>query len=117
MVKFGDRLKQLRMEHGISGAELGEQLGMSKSGISNWEVRHREPSLEMLIKLSNFFGVSIDYLVGKSNFRETFKSLSIDLIKQLITNDTIKDPENIPQEIVEMLVLALKNDLKANKKN
>lgn len=66
-MEFKDRLKELRLEKNVSQAELGKLVSMSKMAISHWEKGHSEPSISQLILLSNFFNVSVDYLVGKEN--------------------------------------------------
>lgn len=66
---FGDRLTLLRKEKGITQSELGEQLDVVKSTISLYEAERVEPSMETLIKLADYFGVTTDYLLGRSNNR------------------------------------------------
>ena len=61
---FGCRLKELRKEKNIGQVELAKQIGVGKSIIILWEKDHCEPTLSKLILLSNFFGVTIDYLAG-----------------------------------------------------
>lgn len=61
---FNERIKELRNEKGLGQVELAKEVGVSKSVISMWENGLREPSMNSLIKLSVFFNVSIDYLVG-----------------------------------------------------
>ena len=51
----------------ISQYALAKKLGISQSTICNWLNGKKEPSIESLWKLSDFFDVSIDYLVGKSD--------------------------------------------------
>ena len=68
MVGFKERLKELRTEKNITQQELGRLLNTTKMAISHWEKGHSEPSIAQLIFLSNFFEVSIDYLVGKADF-------------------------------------------------
>ena len=65
MILFKNRLKELRTERNISQKELGKLMNMSKMAISHWESGHSEPSIAQLIRLSEFFEVSVDYLIGK----------------------------------------------------
>ena len=67
MVLFKERLKELRLEKGISQQELGNVVNMSKMAISHWESGHSEPSIAQLIVVSDFFGVTVDCLVGKTD--------------------------------------------------
>lgn len=66
-MEFKDRLKELRIEKGCSQQDIGKMLNTTKMCVSHWEKGHSEPSINQLITLSNFFGVSVDYLVGKEN--------------------------------------------------
>ncbi|MBE5743981.1 MAG: helix-turn-helix transcriptional regulator [Clostridiales bacterium] len=60
---FGKKLKELRMEKGISQQKLGEELGFCNQTISFWENGSREPDLDTLVEISRFFGVSIEDLL------------------------------------------------------
>ena len=62
--KFKDILKILREEKGIGQVQLANKIGVSKGIISLWENGLREPGMFSLMLLSQYFGVSIDYLVG-----------------------------------------------------
>ena len=68
MIAFNKRLKDLRKENNVSQLELAKFLNMTKMAISHWESGHSEPSISQLIELSNYFDVTVDYLIGKSNF-------------------------------------------------
>ena len=67
MIKFNERLKELRLERSLSQQELGKIVNVSKMAISHWESGHSEPSISQLIILSDFFEVTVDYLIGKNN--------------------------------------------------
>lgn len=64
MVDFGNRLKKLRKQMGLTQTQLAERMGVTKSMISYYEVENRRPSPETLIKLAHIFHVSTDYLLG-----------------------------------------------------
>jgi transcriptional regulator with XRE-family HTH domain len=65
--KFSVVLKALRKGKNISLAALGEALGVSNQAVSLMEQGKRSPSFEVLIALANYFDVSLDYLVGRSD--------------------------------------------------
>ena len=67
MESFGERLKELRLEKTISQVDLAKEIGVGKSIISLWEKNECEPTLSKLIALSDYFGVTIEYLAGKEN--------------------------------------------------
>ncbi|HDR8042524.1 TPA: XRE family transcriptional regulator [Bacillus cereus] len=61
---FGTNLRNLRNLKGISLNALGEELNVTGSAISSWELGKKEPNLDMLKKIGNYFRVSIDYLLS-----------------------------------------------------
>ena len=65
--KFKDNLKELRIEKGIGQVKLAQELGVSKGVISLWENGLREPTMTSLILIADYFGVTIDFLVGREN--------------------------------------------------
>ena len=74
---FGKLLKQLRLSAGLTQAQLGELIGVTKSVVSFYELQERSPSPDVLIKLSQIFHVSTDYLLGLST-RETVDITGLD---------------------------------------
>ena len=68
MNKFKDRLKEIRTEKMMTREQLAKELFVSVRLISYWENGKRECNFDTLIKLSEIFDVSIDYLLGKSDF-------------------------------------------------
>lgn len=67
---FGQRLRKLRNEKGMYGEELGKILNVTKVAISKWENDLRFPDKDTLIKIAEYFNVSLDYLLGKSDTRQ-----------------------------------------------
>ena len=63
-----DRLRELRIERGVTQEEVGKAVNTSKMAVSHWEKGHSEPSIAQLILLTEYFGVSADYLIGKNDF-------------------------------------------------
>jgi transcriptional regulator with XRE-family HTH domain len=62
--KFAARLKELREERGITKKELSVAVHVSDTCVSRWENGSRTPNVDSIIALSQFFGVSADYLIG-----------------------------------------------------
>lgn len=61
---FGERLKRLRQDRNITQSELAAQLGVVPSAVGKYErIPNAYPSVDALIKIADFFGVSIDYLL------------------------------------------------------
>ena len=65
-----NRVKELRKQKHITQEELGKVLDIQKAAISKYENGRAEPSTEVLKKMSAYFGVSIDYLLGNSTSKE-----------------------------------------------
>ena len=64
MVYFGNKLKELRLQAGLTQKQLGDRIKVSKSVISYYELQERYPSPETLVKLANVFHVTTDFLLG-----------------------------------------------------
>lgn len=74
-MELGDRLRQLRQEKKLTRDELAGRLNVSYSAVSKYETNVRFPDKETLIRLADFFEVSVDYLLCRSNIRETADKL------------------------------------------
>lgn len=68
MVKFSERLKELRLAKGITRVELANKLGVTLRSISYWETGQRECDFEILIKLAALLDCTTDYLLGVSEY-------------------------------------------------
>ena len=66
-----ERLKELREIKGLNQQGLALKMSVSQSTISYYETGERTPDLDFLIQLADYFDVSIDYLVGRSNIKKT----------------------------------------------
>ncbi|MCL2698454.1 MAG: helix-turn-helix domain-containing protein [Oscillospiraceae bacterium] len=73
MYTFGENLKKLRKDKNLTQKQLGEAVGGSQRGIQNNELGVRKPSYDLLISLADYFGVSVDYLVGRTDKPEINK--------------------------------------------
>ncbi len=62
---FGTTLKRLRLENHLSQRQLGDALGVCNQTVSFWESGNREPDLDMLRKIAEYFDVSCDYLLDR----------------------------------------------------
>ncbi|GAU79491.1 transcriptional regulator [Fusibacter sp. 3D3] len=64
-----NRLKQLRKENSLTQKELADKLNISKGSIAMYETGKRSPDNDILSSIADFFDVSTDYLLGRSNIR------------------------------------------------
>ena len=65
---FAERLLELRKEKKISQAALAKALDVSYAVICYWETDRSEPTAPNLVKIADFFSVSTDYLLGRSEY-------------------------------------------------
>ena len=86
---FGTVLKQLRKSHNLTQEELGKQIGLSKAVVSKYENGLGYPTFDMLIGISDYFGVTTDYLLGVSKNRSidvsSLTEAQIDAVYKLIS--------------------------------
>lgn len=88
---FGNKLKELRMQNGLTQQQLATQLGVTKSVISFYERQERTPSPEVLRKMAVLFRVSTDFL------------LDIDSTKRLDVSDLDEDDIQLVSLLVDTL--------------
>lgn len=63
-IKFPERLKELRLEMGMTQSELAKELKVTQATVAKWENGDLEPSLDMLRDMKMYFGVTVDDLLG-----------------------------------------------------
>lgn len=63
-MSFGKNLERIRKDKKVSQAKLGAELGLTQQMISSYEKELSSPNTEVLIKIADYFNVSLDYLVG-----------------------------------------------------
>ena len=62
-----ERLKELRITRGLTQKEIAKQLDISTRAYSHYEIGDRDPTIEMLKALCDFFDVPADYLIGRTD--------------------------------------------------
>ena len=80
-MEFKDKLLELRKSHHLSQQQLADQLNVSRQAISKWELGESQPDLHNLVRLSEIFQISTDYLLkDELNKSEIEKKSSIFLV-------------------------------------
>lgn len=100
-----NRIKLLREENSFTQQDLATRLECSKSVIGLYESETRKPSMEVLIKLSEIFNCSIDYIIGKSDIRNP-KEINVD-DADIAFADGIKGLNSANKEIIKSTIEAL----------
>ena len=73
---IGEKIKELRLEHGLSQEKLAEKLIVSRSAVAKWEADKGVPELDNLLRVSSVFDISIDELVGNTKGQDNKTELS-----------------------------------------
>ena len=64
---LNENIKQLRLQNGLSQVEFAKIMGVTKQCVSNWENDNVLPSIEMLVKIADYFNVSTDAILGRES--------------------------------------------------
>ncbi len=104
MNKFSERLKYLRKIKGITQVELSKHLGYGYTAISNYENAKHQPDYDTLMKIAEYFGVSVDFLVGYDDFMERTDCIleEIKLLKKY--RKLSLEEKQIVLQLIEMLI-------------
>lgn len=99
---FSDNLKRLREARGLSQYQLSQRLGVSQSTIGMWESGRREPNYATTKKISSFFEVTVDALIGTLQAEEAEKLLTAEKPKDVFRIPVFgRIPAGIPIEAIE----------------
>ncbi len=121
---FSDKLNELRKTHKISQSQLARIFKLTAGTVCNWEAGRRHPDFTMLLKISDYFNVSTDYLLGKTEWNHIPGNEDIDSNKSQfdaykapgdLTELTETDIEDIKMFIKHMKELRNKNVKKSIK--
>jgi transcriptional regulator with XRE-family HTH domain len=94
MKKYGERIALLREKHGMTQEDLASALGISRASLSHYETNRREPDHETITKIADYFRVTTDYLLGRTD--DAGKQLDPD-VKDFVDSLELSD-ENILQK-------------------
>lgn len=110
-----NRLKYLRSEKGWTQEQVSQMLNISRANYSHFETGRNEPGTSILKKIANLYDVSVDYLIGNTNTKNSTNN-----IKEIDIDDFVKENgvltfegRHIPQEDLEVLkrlVISRKNE-------
>ena len=144
---IGKKIKELRKQKGLTLADITKLTGLSKTTVSDIENNKTKPNLTTIEKLSVAIDIKPLFLqeqlnineltsansekyIRNENIKETnakynsedeveesIDSFTIKLVEELLKENIIKDPENIPQEIVDLILVKLKKDVEMRKRS
>ncbi|MFD1425466.1 helix-turn-helix domain-containing protein [Kroppenstedtia sanguinis] len=119
-MNFGKRLKGLRERENLSREALAKKIGISYWSLSKYETGNREPDIDTLQKIADFFDVSLDYLTGRSDemgstddsrsqaWRELEKLAKEEGITDLYTSRPGDPTDDMPEEMIRDIIMGIK---------
>lgn len=117
---FGNRLSELRKQNNLTQKDLAEKFDLTPKAISFYELGQREPDIDTVIKLAEFFHVTTDYLLGKSSHPQLTRRNELDIEKELedmkkqLEEGTLRmdlGGEPVDEEIMKFIIDNMENTL------
>lgn len=119
-MELGDIVRKLRKEKNITQEELGKILGVEKTTISMYETNRSRPDDYIKSAMADYFGVTVDYLLGRSNNRQLTKKDEIDIqhnleeMKEKLEDGVLRmslDGEYVDDEIKQFILNNMEDTL------
>ena len=119
-MKFGELLASLRRERGILQKELAAYLNVTVATISNYEKGVHAPDYETLVRLADFFDVSTDYLLQRTEYKSSIQTLNQKLVVNYTVSELVNAILQLDQNSMTALIdyyelLSLRNSMNAVK--
>lgn len=96
MAGLGDRIQELRKKAGLTQALLAKEIGISHTQMARYEIKGVQPPADVLKKMADYFGTSVDYLVFGSNTEKAQTSIKdAELIKQFNEIDQLPEADKV----------------------
>ncbi len=107
MSTFGAKIRCLRENLELSQQEVSNHIGCSSKVLSNYELDKREPDFETLIKLCDFFNVTADFLLNRTNNPRYFKELALNSQLESLLYYFDRLPEQYKNDVIRYAKLNL----------
>lgn len=116
---FAERLKTLRLEANLTQNDVSQQFGISQPTYSNWEKGEKQPSPDKYPKIAEFYNVSVDYLMGISDYRnpDEIDLSTFEVIYRKTSKNLSDDEKKILEEDLKKFLLEREKAIKAMNKN
>ena len=104
-MEFSERLKKLRKDAGLTQVDVAEKLGISQPAYASWERGIKKPTQENLVKLSKILYVSVDFLLGNTENKQTSDVLeNIELLFRMNSEGLTEDEKAVfKKELIEFM--------------
>lgn len=104
-MEFSERLKKLRKDTGLTQVDVASKLGISQQAYASWERGIKKPTQENLVKLSKILYVSVDYLLGNTENKQTSDVLeNIEILFRMNSKGLTEDEKAVfKKELIEFM--------------
>jgi putative transcriptional regulator len=104
-MEFSERLKKLRKDTGLTQVDVANKLGISQQAYASWERGIKKPTQENLVKLSKILYVSVDYLLGNTENKQTSDVLeNIEILFRMNSEGLTEDEKAVfKKELIEFM--------------
>lgn len=109
MAKFGELLSELRKDRNMTQRDLAQVLYVTTGTISNYENGAHFPDVEKLIDISEFFGVTTDYLLGRTSYSYSLDVLNKQLANGMSVGELVDMVANMNEERLKALTVIIKD--------
>ncbi|AYD39598.1 helix-turn-helix domain-containing protein [Clostridium fermenticellae] len=92
-MEIGSKIKKIRESKGLTQKQLAEKIGVTPVTITRYENDNRKPDFDTLEKIADYFNVSIDYLLGRTDSKEIISNPKKDTSVEKISESLSDDPE------------------------
>lgn len=100
---FIERLRALRKERDLTQPELANLLGKTKGAVGHWEAGNREPGLGMVYEMAKLFNVSVDYMLGTSDFRNENEAIDY-MFDKLRESGLVNEDDTLDKGTIDKLM-------------
>lgn len=97
-MEFGERLKSLRLERDMTQEQLAQVLNVTRPTIAGYETKRKQPDFDKLSRIADFFSVSVDYLLGRTDDKN-----------EVIVPDSFKNKHSVTKRDLSQLDNVLNN--------
>lgn len=106
-MELGNNIAKLRNQIGLSQRNLAEVLNVSSGAVAMWETNKRQPDISTVLRLADYFNVSIDYLLGRTFDKKEEPLTNIknnELIKQALKDTVLLDQNGELTKEAEIII-------------
>lgn len=114
---FPERLKALRLEANLTQSDVAREFGISQQAYAKWENAKANPTQAVISKLANFYNVSVDYLLGNSDYKNSdeIDLSTFEILYRKTSKNLSEEDKKILEEDLRKFLLEREKAIKAMK--